>query len=242
MWQTIISIDKNYVREYEFIIGSLNKINGLAYAPYDTKSRHHINIAANEEDLKTVKVGVNRIITDTVLIYIKYSYLTKNIHFNEESYLNSALISALVYCDRNHETMLVENILNDVYEYSIDALFKFRMGELKSNWDEVIMLVNGLIHSNHTPNDIYSLIQFILEMSDDKKSLLKISRGDNESIVIENITSDKKIDIPKLSERDHTNIISAIISANPYEIQLEKELLNNEMINVVNNIVRLKTI
>ena len=28
MWQTIISIDKNYVKEYEFIIGSLNKING----------------------------------------------------------------------------------------------------------------------------------------------------------------------------------------------------------------------
>jgi len=241
MWQTIISIDKSYVREYRYITDSLSKINGLAYAPYETKNRYHINVAANEEDLKYVKSVINGIIIDTILIYIKFNYLKKKIHFNEESYLNSALLSALVYCDRNHEVGIVMSSLTDVYEYSIDALFKFRMGELQSNWDEVVTLVNGLIHSNHTASDIYSLIQFILEMSEEEKSLIKISRSDND-IVIKNITNNKLIEIPKLSERDHTNIISAIISANPYEIQLEKELLNSEMVNVVNNIVKLKTI
>lgn len=241
MWQTIISIGSSYEKEYQFLTESLKRINGLAYATYDTMNRHHINVAANEENLKTVKSLIDNIISDTILIYIKYNYLNKKILFNEESYLNSALLSALVYCDKSHETKIVSNCLKDVYEYSIDALFKFRMGELISNWDEVVTLVNGLIHSNHTAADIYSLIQFILEMSEDEKSVLKISKKGDE-IIINNLTKNKEIEIPKIAERAHTNIMSAIISANPYEIQLEKELLNNEIISVVNNIVKLKTI
>lgn len=241
MWQTIISIDKKYNIEYRFIVESLNKIDNIAYAIEETKERHHINVATNEENLYIVKPLLENIIIDSILIYIKYEYLYKKIHFNEESYLNSALLSALVYCDRTHEISMVKIALRDIYEYSVDALFRFKLSELISNWDEVVGLVNGLIHSNHNANDIYSLIQFILEMSEDEKCVLKITKVNND-IIIRNITKNTLIEIPKLSETDHMNIINAIISANPYEIQLEKELLNNEIIDVVNNIVKLKTI
>lgn len=241
MWQTIISIDKKFKREYSFIIDSLNRIEGIAYAIEETKNRHHINVASNEENLKRIKPLIENVIVNTILIYIKYDYLSNKIHFNNESYLNSALISALVYCDRNHESDIVKDSIKDCSEYSIDALFRFRMNELISNWNEVVVLVNGLIHSNHTASDIYSLIEFILEMSEDEKCILKITRKDEE-VIIHNITKNSVIEIPKLSEANHTNIITAIISANPYEIQLEKELLNNEIVSVVNNIAKLKTL
>jgi hypothetical protein len=239
MWQTVITIDKKYDREYQFIIEGLEKIKDTAYAVRDTKNRHHINVAANEENLKRVRGKIAEIISDTILLYMKYRYLSAKIHFNEDSYLNSALLSALVYCDRSHETALVLSSIRDVYEYSIDAIFRFRLSELISNWDEVVGLVNGLVHSNHTSGDIYSLIQFILEMSDEEKSVINIVKDGNEVIIL-NVKNNKRVDIPHISEKDHTNIISAIFSANPYEVHMDKELFNSEMLSVVNNIVTLK--
>lgn len=241
MWQSIISIDKKYEKEYNYIIEKLNQLNNLAYAVENTKSRHHINIATNEEYVAIIKPKIEKMIIDTILVYIKYDYLIGKIHFNKDNYLNSTLLSALVYCDRAHEEAIVELAMRDLYEYSIDALFRFRMRELKSNWDEIVSLVNSLVHSNHTPQDIYSLIEFILEMSEGRKSKILITK-ENEEVVIKNITKDQIVAIPKLSDTKYSNIISAIISTNPYEIQLEQEVLGSEVLTIINNIVSLKTI
>lgn len=241
MWQSVISIDKKYHKEYVYIIEALDKCKHIAYAKQESMRRYHINVAINEEELITSKIYLENIIVEVVLVYFKYRFLVDNIHFNKDSYLNSALLSALVYCDRTHEKIVVLNALAESYDYPIDSLFKFKMSELNENWAEIVALVNGLIHSNHTSNDLYNLIHFILEMSEDEQSILEIRKGE-ENIEILNVKNGKLIDIPKVSEKDYINIISAIISANPSEILLERELLNGEIINVVNNIAKLKTI
>ena len=232
MWQSLISIDKHWDNSYKYILSRLNMEKALSYAIENTANRYLIHVAS-ATNYKTV---IDDIVAETLLMHFKYEFLSSRIRLNNNSVLNIALLSALIYSDKSHEKSVIMKILWKIQGYSIDALYDFRLGELKSNWQEVSDLVNSMLHANHSACDIYSLIEFILDMSEEDKPELEVY-SNNGDITIRNLDNNCVIDIPYLSDKNPINIMTALFSANPSKIYLANSVLNNEMECILNNII-----
>ena len=79
MWSDVISIDKAYGKEIEFVLGKLRGIKNLSFAVEESRDRVFIYLASVCEVAREVEEQVADILETVVLVFMKLRFFLLSI-------------------------------------------------------------------------------------------------------------------------------------------------------------------
>ncbi|MDR3263017.1 MAG: hypothetical protein LBT30_01775 [Clostridiales bacterium] len=242
MWTTAVSIDKQYGKEFDYILREIAKCKYATYAVEESKNRFFINIAGEDENGALITHSIVKIITDVILIYFKARYIKNRLagclDSEEVSDAMAILISALIYFDAGIESGILYGIIEESGEYSIDGIFTFRTEDLADNWEELCALSVSLLSMNPDETDILNLTAFLIDASGGKKNKIAVVRTDADVSVL-NVTLKEKIYIHDIFADKKQNLANAVISGYPESVYTEEKAAG-EITDNLKHIVRVE--
>ena len=231
MWSNVISIDKGFRREIEFILGKLKNIRHLSYAVEESRDRVFVYIASVCEMQEEVEAQVRDVLQTVFLVFLKLRFFLSSLQNMDLNHANCALICSLVHFDTEYEKNIIGRVLGETIDYAIDGLLNFRLRPLMENWEELAALATRLISSG-SGGDIYDIASFITG-SDGAKNRLALTRD-----ALLNLTVRRPVEVIDLFDKPELNLISAIIREHPCEILLRDVSLSAPMNNTLKHIAR----
>lgn len=231
MWSNVISIDKGFRREIEFILGKLKNIRHLSYAVEESRDRVFVYIASVCEMQEEVEAQVRDVLQTVFLVFLKLRFFLSSLQNMDLNHANCALICSLVHFDTEYEKNIIGRVLAETIDYAIDGLLNFRLRPLMENWEELSALATRLISSG-SGGDIYDIASFITG-TDGAKNRLALTRD-----ALLNLTVRRPVEVIDLFDKPELNLISAIIREHPCEILLRGVSLSAPMNNTLKHIAR----
>lgn len=231
MWSNVISIDKGFRREIEFILGKLKNIKHLSYAVEESRDRVFVYIASVCEMQEEVEAQVRDVLQTVFLVFLKLRFFLSSLQNMDLNHANCALICSLVHFDTEYEKNIIGRVLGETIDYAIDGLLNFRLRPLMENWEELAALATRLISSG-SGGDIYDIASFITG-TDGAKNRLALTRD-----ALLNLTVRRPVEVIDLFDKPELNLISAIIREHPCEILLRGVSLSAPMNNTLKHIAR----
>lgn len=231
MWSNVISIDKGFRREIEFILGKLKNIRHLSYAVEESRDRVFVYIASVCEMQEEVEAQVRDVLQTVFLVFLKLRFFLSSLQNMDLNHANCALICSLVHFDTEYEKSIIGRVLGETIDYAIDGLLNFRLRPLMENWEELAALATRLISSG-SGGDIYDIASFITG-TDGAKNRLALTRD-----ALLNLTVRRPVEVIDLFDKPELNLISAIIREHPCEILLRDVSLSAPMNNTLKHIAR----
>ncbi|HIU21492.1 MAG TPA: hypothetical protein IAD51_04595 [Candidatus Limadaptatus stercorigallinarum] len=231
MWSNVISIDKGFRREIEFILGKLKNIRHLSYAVEESRDRVFVYIASVCEMQEEVEAQVRDVLQTVFLVFLKLRFFLSSLQNMDLNHANCALICSLVHFDTEYEKNIIGRVLGETIDYAIDGLLNFRLRPLMENWEELAALATRLISSG-SGGDIYDIASFITG-TDGAKNRLALTRD-----ALLNLTVRRPVEVIDLFDKPELNLISAIIREHPCEILLRGVSLSAPMNNTLKHIAR----
>lgn len=232
MWSNVISIDKGFRREIEFILGKLKNIRHLSYAVEESRDRVFVYIASVCEMQEEVEAQVRDVLQTVFLVFLKLRFFLSSLQNMDLNHANCALICSLVHFDTEYEKNIIGRVLGETIDYAIDGLLNFRLRPLMENWEELAALATRLISSG-SGGDIYDIASFITG-TDGAKNRLALTRD-----ALLNLTVRRPVEVIDLFDKPELNLISAIIREHPCEILLRGVSLSAPMNNTLKHIARI---
>ncbi len=232
MWSNVISIDKKYTKEIDYILKGLSNTNDLSYAVEESDDRIWIYIASACEHQPEIEDVVIKLLEAVFLSYFKTRFFISKLKITSLTYAKCALLSSIVHFDRDFESGVVARVMRNSLDYNLDGLMNFRLRALRESWDELADVARRLLDGATDENDIYDIASFITG-SDGGKNQLILKHG-----VLKNITRRKNIDVIDLFDDEEYNLLYAIISQKPCEILLEDIRLSAPMCSTLKKIAR----
>lgn len=231
MWSNVISLDKGYGREIEFLLAKLKNIRHLSYAVEESRDRVFIYMASVCEAHEEVERQVKELIVTVFLVFMKLRFFLEKLQNMDLNHANCALICSLVHFDSEYESGIVRRALSDTVDYAPDALLNFRLRPLTENWTEMAELATRLIGAGGG-GDIYDIASFITG-TDGAKNRIAVTPDK-----LLNLTVRRPVEIIELFDKPELNLISAIIREHPCEILLKDVSLSASMNNTLRHIAR----
>ena len=234
MWSDVISIDKAYGKEIEFVLGKLRGIKNLSFAVEESRDRVFIYLASVCEVAREVEEQVADILETVVLVFMKLRFFLEKMQNSDLNHANCALICSLVHFDRQYEGNIVRKALSETADFAVDGIFNFRLRPLLENWEELVALACRL-ESEGASGDAFDIASFITG-TDGARSRLALTRD-----ALLNLTARHPVEVIDLFDAPELNLISAIIGERPSEILLRGAELSPPMSNTLRHIARLIT-
>lgn len=231
MWSNVISIDKGFGREIEFILAKLQKIRHLSFAVEESRDRVFFYIASVCEMQEEVEGQVRELLQTVFLVFMKLRFFLGALHNMDLNHANCALICSLVHFDSEYEKSIVSRVLSETCDYAVDGLMHFRLRPLSENWEELAALATRLIASGGG-GDIYDIASFITG-TDGAKNRIALT---DDSLF--NLTVRRPVEVIDLFGQPEFNLISAIIRERPCEILLKGAHLSAQMDRALRHIAR----
>lgn len=232
MWSNVISIDKVYEREINYIIDSLQKTKDLSYAIEESEGRIWMYLAGLCEKQDEIEERLQKIFEVVYLSFIKLRFFLEKLKVRRLSHAKCALICSIVHFDRDFESSVVAKVLSSSLDYNIDGLLNFRLRSLTDGWQELADLTNRLLEDCSQDSDIYEIATFITG-SEGKLNQLVLSKNS-----IRNLTRHTSVEVVKLFDSEEYNLLSAIIKEKPSEILIDGCSLSAPMNDTLKKIVR----
>jgi len=215
MWSNVISIDKSYDREIDYILGRLQSTKDVSYAVEESKNRLWIYLAGICDKQDEIEEQVRQILDVVFLSFIKLRFFLDKLHIRSMSHAKCALVCSIVHFDREFEANVVSKVLNSALDYNVDGLLNFRLRALSDGWQELADLANRLLDGCNDEADIYDIATFITG-SEGKLNQLVLNHNR-----LRNLTCHRSVEVVKLFDSEEYNMLSAIIREKPSEILIE---------------------
>ncbi len=232
MWSNVISVDKAYEREINYIIGRLQSTKDLSYAIEESDNRIWIYLAGLCDKQDEIEESLQRIFDVVYLSFIKLRFFLEKLRIRRLSHAKCALICSIVHFDREFESSIVSKVLSGSLDYNLDGLLNFRLRALTDGWQELADLANRLLEGCGRDSDIYDIATFITG-SEGKLNQLVLSKHN-----IRNLTRHTSVEVVNLFDSEEYNLLSAIIREKPSEILLDGCKLSEPMNDTLKKIVR----
>ena len=232
MWSNVISIDKRFGRETEFLAAKLGKVRHLSYATEESKDRVYFYVASVCELQEETEGQVRDILKTVFLVFMKLRFFLGKLQNMELNHANCALICSLVHFDAEYEKGVIDRVLSECIDYALDGLLHFRLRPLTENWSELATLATRLIASG-SGGDAFDIAAFITG-TEGAKNRIAITR---DSLV--NLTARRPVEVIDLFDTPDFNLISAVIGERPCEIHLEDAHLSEVMQSTLRHIAPL---
>lgn len=215
MWSNVISIDKSYDREIDYILGRLQNTKELSYAIEESRGRMWIYLASVCEKQDEVEEKLQGVFEVVFLSFLKLRFFLDKLHIKRMSHAKCALICSIVHFDREFESNILSKVLSSSLDYNVDGIMNFRLRSLIESWQELADLANRLLDGCNDESDIYDIATFITG-SEGKLNQLVLNRNS-----LRNLTCHRAVEVVKLFDSDEYNMLSAIIREKPTEILIE---------------------
>lgn len=215
MWSNVISIDKSYDREIEYILSRLQSTNDISYAVEESRDRMWIYLAGLCEKQEEIEQAMESMLEVVFLSFLKLRFFLDRLHVSKLTHAKCALVCSIVHFDRDFESGIIAKVLKSALDYSIDGLFNFRLRALTEGWQELADLANRLLDGCSDEADIYDIATFITG-SEGKLNQLVLNRNR-----LRNLTAHHSVEIVNLFDENEYNMLSAIIREKPSEILIE---------------------
>ncbi len=212
MWSNVISLDKSYGRETDYIKSMLSKINLLSFAVEESKNRNYFYLASICENQSLVEEKLFDMLEVVVLSFMKIDFIKRSLPSHEMTYSFCALLSALSAFDSEFERQIVRKTLAESSCLNIDGLFNFRMKEMALNWKDLSALASKIIMSNTSKDDVFDIAGFISSTDGNKCQLILCNDG------LTNLTEQRQVAVDNVFDKTEFNLLHAIIKQQPSEI------------------------
>lgn len=232
MWSNVISIDKQYGKEINYVLDKLKELNNVSYATEEAKDRIYIYLASVCEVGDEVEERIFEILETVYLTFFKLRFFLSNLHNPKLTLPNCALICSLVHFDREYERNIVLKALSESMDYNVDGIMNFRLHALTENWEELCSVASRLTEAGGDSCDMYDVATFITgsEGGDNR-----ISADGRE---LYNLTKRRRVEIVGLFDSEEFNVLSAIIGERPGEVIIENGALSENVTNALRHIAR----
>lgn len=170
MQEKLLSVDRYYLREYQFMLGELNS-SGFTYAPSERGNRLELYVAIMDDDERKKLFSI---LEEVVLTSMKWRYYEKELAL-PNSTIDRALGYTLLDFDSMGERRFIYENLFPKAELHLDALYNFSLKELKSVWSGYVELVKDFYQSSPDEDEKCELIGYMYTMSG-KARLVRKSR------------------------------------------------------------------
>lgn len=214
MWSNVISIEKGYEKEIDYLLGGVENIKDLSFAVEESRDRIWIYLASICEVAEAVEEKILCLVENVFLTYLKLRFFLEKLDNVTLNHSNCALLCSLVHFDRAYESGLLRKTLCALPDFNIDGVYNFRFSTVKDNWEELAALASKLL-SGADSEDVFDIAAFITS-TEGANSRLAVS---GKRLV--NLTTRRVVEIPKLFDEEEYNYLSAIIGERPDEIILE---------------------
>ena len=231
MWSNVISIDKCFSKEIEYILSKVKNIRDLSFAVEESKDRIWVYLASLCEKSARLEEEITVTIEKVILTYMKTRFFLEKLPSFQLTHATCSLICSLVHFDRRYEENILRKRVAETADFNVDGLYNFRLQDLKQNWEEVISLASRLMSS--TDSDTYDIASFITS-TDNAGNRVAIDSGQ-----IFNLTTGERADLLDIFDNDEFNIIMAVIGECPSEIIVERTQISKEMKDTLNRIAEL---
>lgn len=232
MWSNVISIDKMYDKEFEYLYEKIKADKNVSYAYEESRSRHFLYLASLCESSLDVIANVENSICEVYLNHFKLKHFTKNFKTLSDSLV--ALTSALLLFDHAYEDALIRKVLSEATEYNIDGILNFRLGALTENWNELSDLISNLLANSQTDDDVYSVAQFI---NSQEGGINRLMLSENQLV---NLTKSKNVEIENFFDNNDQNLIFAIIKEKPAELVVKNRRLTDSLKRSISPFARIR--
>lgn len=231
MWSNVISIDKCFSKEIEYILSKVKNIRDLSFAVEESKDRIWVYLASLCEKSARLEEEITVTIEKVILTYMKTRFFLEKLPSFQLTHATCSLICSLVHFDRRYEENILRKRVAETADFNVDGLYNFRLQDLKQNWEEVISLASRLMSS--TDSDAYDIASFITS-TDNAGNRVAIDSGQ-----IFNLTTGERADLLDIFDNDEFNIIMAVIGECPSEIIVERTQISKEMKDTLNRIAEI---
>lgn len=166
MWEISITIkpkNRHYLVELKKNLIAKFKKNGIICVCEKVDNQYVLSIASFEH-IDEVKAYVKQLLLEIIVLTTKEEFMNKNIVMdNVSETCRMAFIKALMYFDYENDLKMIENMLSMESNINIDAFGKFKCGELKNKWAELIDATS--YNSVHSSNyEIFlDFLRFLIE-------------------------------------------------------------------------------
>lgn len=218
MWSNVISLDKTYNREFDYLFEKIKNNKNLSYAYEESKDRNFLYLASVCDSASTVINEVENAICEVYLNHFKLAYFLSGFKSNISPAIVT-LTSALLLFDQTYEDTLIRKVLSEVIDYNIDGILNFRLRDLTENWAELSELIANLISNSNNDEDIYSVAEFIHSQEGGKNML--VLGGDG----LFNVTKSQEVKVENYFDNNDLNLLFAIIKESPKELVLNGAVL-----------------
>ena len=153
----------------------LKAISGVI-ASREVDKRTEVSIACESNFKSDAKKLIKKTLTEMYLTVVKYEYLEtalKMPHLDSDSY--SILLHTLVAFDRETESEIISKELKIDNYLALEGFFNFRLGELKTRWDEIAELASNNARHLHKEETLNELLKFLMSAITPKIKKLSIS-------------------------------------------------------------------
>lgn len=218
MWVNEISIDKKYLKEYDYIVTSVDKIKNLSYSKENTKSRFVCTIATSEYNVKYVKTCLAEMLKKLVLVLIKKRYIFGE--FEPSTYGEVAIIGSILHFDSLYEETYLVQQMQGVTDYNIDGIFNFRLQKLKENWNELKRLsLELLMYSSEC--DLTYVASLMNSSTAERVSEVELKESDGKYHIKTNVSD---FSIFNIYPNKYYNLLDSLIFLNPHKILISTKL------------------
>lgn len=232
MWSNVISVDKAYDREIDYILNRLQNTKDVSFAVEESRDRLSIYLASACERQDRVESEILSIVQEVYLTFIKTRFFRDRLNLENFDHAKCAFLSSLVHFDRDFESNIVSKVISCTLDYNIDGLFNFRLRAIKESWEEIAEVANRLLAGSAGDADIFDIASFITG-SDGKKSQLLLKDGD-----VYNITKRQDVKTIDVFENDEYDLLFAIVKEKPIEILVENDNVSQKFMSTLKHLAR----
>ena len=218
MWEFCINLsDKNISASkkiYLALKGFCRDFNGIV-TTYERCGKISILVSCEKCDEMRIKHYIEQLISEVICVDFKLQYLKENLELpNLDSVSKNAFMQALLSFDKESDKYIIEEQLNLESSIDIEALYFFKLTNLREKWKELVGIANDnktYLSSNDT---LVELLKFLVDNLELKCEAINLMQKDNKLLFYD--TNFNLLGQNDISEKDiDSTIISSLIELAP---------------------------
>ena len=170
MWEYWLSVDENKCQDLkclqQAIAADIKKVGGKLALVFGGGTAK-LWLRVSETHKKSIKKKITGLVADMILQVYKLEYLTNNFKFKTTNDINmQAFVKALVVFDWDIDKQIILRMLMDMDSVVVDAFVNFKLGILKTKWNDLVNLANDNIAYLMSSDTFIELLKFLISNLD----------------------------------------------------------------------------
>ena len=226
MWEYSISFDRNNFelakKTSEKIKRKTTQLNGITTILVGS---YFVDVLVAVPDIykDEIREYIIDIIVNIYTTTYKFDYLMRNFNFEVTDDLNmKAFVKALMVFDlETDRKIVIQKVCNNDNRIVVESFFNFRLGILKTRWDDLVNLVNDNVMYLMSKDTFIEFIKFLVSNLDSKCDFVCIKEENGDFCICDKEGKEIKGESDDGEVVNEIFLITTLISLNPKKIRID---------------------